>query len=60
MAKVVKSIKSCKLAHTPKSSKGMGDYQGTAIKNPMGKVRDGLGFQNLSPKKIKIPPKSLA
>lgn len=56
----MKGVNKIKTAHTPKSSKGMGDYHGTAIKNPIGKVRDVMGMKDISPKKIKTPPKSLA
>lgn len=47
--------------HTPNSPKGMGDYRGTAIKNPIGKIRESqMDFSSPSPKKMKTPPKSLA
>ena len=47
--------------HAPKSAKGMGDYHGTAIKNPVGKIRElQMNFSSPSPKKMKTPPKSLA
>lgn len=45
--------------HTPNTQKGMGDYYGTGIKNPMGIMRDDM--LNILPKKGKMkPPKSLA
>lgn len=47
-------------AHTPKSPKGMGDYQGKAIRNPVGRVRDSMIVNTITPKKLKTPPKSLA
>lgn len=43
-----------------RSQTGMGDYYGTGIKNPIGKVRDVMGMSPLTPKKLKKPPKSLA
>lgn len=50
-----------KLAHTPKTKKGMGDYYGTGVKNPVGKVRDmTAGINPLDKKRLKSPPKSLA
>jgi hypothetical protein len=47
-------------AHTNKSPKGMGDYYGTGMKQPLGKMREGLGMVGLSKKKLGKPPKSLA
>lgn len=49
-----------KQAHTPKSPKGMGDYYGTGVVQPLGKMRSGIGQATLSTKKLKRPPKSLA
>lgn len=49
-----------RFAHTQNTQFGMGDYYGTAIKNKMGKVRDGMGQQLLSKTKLGNPPKSLA
>ncbi len=48
------------LAHTPKSSYGMGDYYGTGIKQPIGKVRDVMGYKPGKSTKMGKPPKSLA
>lgn len=49
------------IAHTPKSSKGLGDYYGTGIRQPLGKLRgDTVGMVNLTPKELKKPPRSLA
>ena len=50
--------KKIKTAHTPKSAKGMGDYYGSGIRNPIGKIRDVSGEK--SPSKLKKPPRSLA
>lgn len=47
--------------HTPKSPKGMGDYYGTGVKQPLGRVvRDTIGMVNLTPSELKKPPKSTA
>lgn len=53
-------IKAPKTAHTSNSKKGMGDYYGTGIPNKIGKIRDGMGVPEVTPKKLKKPPKSLA
>jgi hypothetical protein len=49
-----------KQAHTDNVKMGMGDYYGTGITAKIGRMRDGMGFQEISPKKLKTPPKSLA
>ena len=46
--------------HTPGSPKGMGDLYGIGVRNPVGKMRSGLGYSNLDAKKLTVPPKSLA
>lgn len=48
-----------KTAHTSNSKIGMGDCYGSGIRNPVGRIRDGMGMP-LSRKKVKTPPKSLA
>lgn len=53
-------IKPLKQAHTSDSRKGMGDYYGTGVKANMAKVKEGMGFREISKKKMKTPPKSLA
>ncbi len=53
--------KTAKLSHTPRSSKGMGDYYGTGIRGKIGKMRhDSMGMHQITPKKLKTPPKTLA
>jgi hypothetical protein len=47
-------------AHTAKSPKGMGDYYGTGVRQKLGRVVDGMGMKQISPKKLKKPPKTLA
>lgn len=46
-------------AHTPKSSKGLGDYYGTGIVAKLGRVRSGMGQEILSTKKLAKSPKSV-
>ena len=46
-------------AHTPKSQKGLGDYYGTGIVAKLARVREGLGQEILSPKKLQKPPRSV-
>ena len=46
-------------AHTPASSKGLGDYYGTGVRQKLGRVRSGLGMETLSPSKLKKPPRSV-
>lgn len=37
-----------------------GDYYGTGVKNPMGKMRDSsVGFRPVSKKQLETPPKSV-
>jgi len=55
------SKKSTKFSHTPKSARGMGDYYGTGIRAKIGKVvYDSMGMHEVTPEKLKTPPKSLA
>ncbi len=56
----IKPIKPIKQAHTPKSQIGMGDYYGTGVKNKVGRVREIIGTDKISNKKLGKPPKSLA
>lgn len=61
MPKKKKSGLTYDFVHTPRSSKGLGDYYGTGIPAKIGKLRsDTVGMVNLSPSKLKKPPKSLA
>lgn len=48
-------------AHTEPTKFGMGDYYGSAMKNPIGRMRDSSnpGFIPLSAKGLKTPPKSV-
>lgn len=49
-----------RFAHTAGSPKGMGDYYGTGVRAKIGKMRDGMGMVQISPPKMKKPPRSLA
>lgn len=51
--------KGLKNAHTSNSKKGMGDYSGSGIKNPIGKSKEIMGIKSPSAKKLS-KPKSLA
>ena len=54
-------MKKFKEAHSSNKKFGMGDYYGTGIKNPLGKIRDNYMNDGLvSSKKMGKPPKSLA
>lgn len=45
---------------TPYESGSMGTYYGTAMKNPMGKMRgDSIGIRPVSRKHLGTPPKSV-
>lgn len=55
-----KTTKANKNAHTDNTKYGMGDHYGTGVKNPMGKVKEGVGYKPMDKKKMKTPPKSLA
>lgn len=55
------SSKPYKFSHTPASSKGMGDYYGTGVVAKIGKMRDdSMGMHQITPSKMKKPPRSLA
>lgn len=45
--------------HTSNAKVGMGDYYGSGVKNPMGKIRSVTGYQKIAPSKLKTPPKKL-
>ena len=45
---------------TPNESQGMGMYWGTAMKNPMGRMRDSsVGYRPVSKKQLGTPPTSV-
>ena len=48
-------------AHTSPTKYGMGDYYGTSMKAPMGKMRDSsVGYRPVNSKQLKTKPKNLA
>jgi len=55
-----KPLKPGRNAHTANTKYGMGDYYGSGIKNPVGKIRDVTNFTEVKAKKLGKPPKSLA
>jgi hypothetical protein len=47
--------------HRAGTGLGVGDFYGSAVKNPVGKMRgDSLGMNPVSSKQLKKPPKSVA
>lgn len=56
----MKKLKSTAAAHAPKSPKGMGDFYGTGMKNPIGKMGDTYMNSPMKSKKKGKPPKSMA
>lgn len=47
-------------SHTEPTKFGMGDYYGTGMKNPVGKMRsDSVGYTPISRKGLKTPPTSV-
>lgn len=55
----VKSIKAPKTAHTSNTKKGMGDYYGSGMKNPVGKSRDNMMMPKATSKSLGKAPRSL-
>jgi hypothetical protein len=55
-----KPLKPAKQVHTANTKYGMGDYYGTGVRNPMGRMRDGFGEYPATESQLKKPPKSLA
>lgn len=47
-------------AHTSPTKYGMGDYYGTAMKAPVGKMRDSsIGYIPVTKKQLKTPPRGV-
>lgn len=47
-------------AHTAPTKYGMGDYYGTAAKNPVGRMRsNSVGYRPVTRKQLGTPPKSV-
>ena len=55
----ISRLKGNKEAHTPNTTRGMGDYTGTGVKAPVGKVKVTMGMPNKT-KSAKKAPRSLA
>lgn len=49
-----------RFAHTQNTSYGMGDNYGSGVKNPVGKMREGMGQQTIPKSKLNKPPRKLA
>jgi hypothetical protein len=60
MKKKQQSNKALKTAHTANTPYGMGDYYGSGVRNPMGKVKEGMGITPVGNKGLKTPPRRLA
>jgi hypothetical protein len=57
----MKKSKKSKMFHTDSKQKGMGDFYGSGVRNPIGKVNSSyMDFNVLSKKKLSKPPKKLA
>lgn len=56
----MKSLNKTKAHNTPKSAKGMGDFYGVGVKNPVGQVRRDYIHGEISKSDIRKPPKALA
>lgn len=57
----MKNSKIYKQAHTDNTKYGMGDHYGTGVRAKIGKMRDdSMGAHYMTPKKLKVPPKSIA
>lgn len=52
--------KAPKFSHTSPMKKGMGDYYGSGVKNPVGKPRDVFSEKAPKAKNIGKPPRTLA
>lgn len=49
-----------RFAHESNTKYGMGDHYGTGVRAKVGKMIRGVGFQEVSSRKMGTPPKSLA
>jgi hypothetical protein len=58
--KKLKPLKKHVEAHSSSAKLGMGDFYGSGVKNPVGKIRDVFTVNQPSMKKMGKPPKSLA
>ena len=46
--------------HCPETKLAMGDFYGTGVRNPMGRIRDSSVNTQIPKGKLKTPPKALA
>ncbi len=56
----MKKVKVPRFTHTSTKKKGMGDYYGSGVKNPMGRSIDVFAEKPSKNKDLGKPPKSLA
>ena len=56
----MKKGKGVKQFHTASTQTGSGDYHGTGIRNPVGRMRDSYAINAVSDKKLGKKPKALA
>jgi hypothetical protein len=56
----MKPLKKTREAHAMNTKFGMGDFYGQGVKNPVAKLRESFMTPNMTSKKLKKPPKSLA
>lgn len=55
-----KKVGKNRFAHTANTKYGMGDNYGTGIRAKLGRMReDSVGAHYMTPKKFKVPPKSV-
>lgn len=60
VVKPIKPLKALKNAHTPNTKHGMGTFTGGSVKNPMGRMIEGMGAKAATKKQVGKAPKSLA
>jgi len=56
----MKKVKALKNAHTSNAKMGSGDYNGTGVKNPTGRMVKSTLTNSVKSKTMGKPPKSLA
>lgn len=56
----MKKLKASLETHVSNTKQPSGDYYGTGVKNPTGRLRDSYITPDISPKKLGKPPKKLA
>jgi hypothetical protein len=48
-----------RFSHTANTAYGMGDHYGTGVRAKLGRIREGVGMVQLTPKKLKTPPRGV-